>query len=137
MNCWVDTSALYALLDGSDRCHAAATGFWRQVLAEPSRLSCSNYVLLECSALVTSRLGLPALADFQAHIRPWLQVEWIGAEAHAAAMDALLMAGRRDVSLVDCVSFQCMRRLGLTAAFTFDRHFAAQGFRCHPKSGAS
>jgi predicted nucleic acid-binding protein len=43
-------------------------------------------------------------------------------------MAALLTAGRRELSLVDCVSFACMRRLGITRALHFDRHFKEQGF---------
>ena len=31
-----------------------------------------------------------------------------------------------------CVSFEMMRLLGLDTAFTFDAHFADQGFRCIP-----
>jgi len=33
-----------------------------------------------------------------------------------------------DAGIVDCVSFTVMRRLGLTEAFTNDRHFQAAGF---------
>ncbi|MDP2857839.1 MAG: VapC toxin family PIN domain ribonuclease, partial [Bacillota bacterium] len=45
---------------------------------------------------------------------------------------ALLTAGRRNLSLVDCVSFDVMRRLGMEKAFAFDAHFAEQGFQCMP-----
>jgi predicted nucleic acid-binding protein len=33
---------------------------------------------------------------------------------------------------VDCTSFEMMRELGIHNAFTFDRHFAEQGFTCLP-----
>jgi predicted nucleic acid-binding protein len=45
---------------------------------------------------------------------------------------ALLTANRRQLSLVDCVSFEMMRRLGIKTAFTYDRHFSEQGFECLP-----
>jgi predicted nucleic acid-binding protein len=35
----------------------------------------------------------------------------------------------RDLSLVDCVSFEIMRDLGIATTFSFDDHFAQQGFR--------
>ena len=54
----------------------------------------------------------------------------VDAALHRAGSDALLAAGRRDVSLVDCVSFAAMRREGIADAFAIDRHFAEQGFRC-------
>jgi predicted nucleic acid-binding protein len=37
-------------------------------------------------------------------------------------------ARRRDLSLVDCVSFEVMRRNGITRAFAVDRHFQELGF---------
>ncbi len=37
-------------------------------------------------------------------------------------------AGRRQLSLVDCVSFEVMRRIGLNRAFCLDPHFEEQGF---------
>ncbi len=43
-------------------------------------------------------------------------------------MATLLIAARRQLSLVDCASFDAMRRLGITTVFTFDKHFAEQGF---------
>ena len=40
----------------------------------------------------------------------------------------MLTAARRRLSLVDCVSFDVMRRLGLNRVFCFDQHFEEQGF---------
>ena len=47
-------------------------------------------------------------------------------------MAAVLSAGRRRLSLVDCVSFDVMTRLGIDVCFAFDAHFREQGFRCIP-----
>ena len=44
-------------------------------------------------------------------------------------MAAVLAARRRDLSVVDCVSFEAMRRQHIVSAFAFDPHFGAQGFR--------
>jgi predicted nucleic acid-binding protein len=43
---------------------------------------------------------------------------------------AVLSAGRKKLSLVDCVSFGVMRAAGLRKAFAFDRQFVEQGFEC-------
>lgn len=56
----------------------------------------------------------------------------MGEENHGVAVTALLTAGKRQLSLVDCSSFEAMRRLGITSAFAFDRHFAEQGFEQVP-----
>jgi predicted nucleic acid-binding protein len=47
-------------------------------------------------------------------------------------MHALLVALQPDLSLVDCVSFEAMRRLGLFTAFSFDQRFSDQGFQVLP-----
>jgi predicted nucleic acid-binding protein len=59
---------------------------------------------------------------------PLLQVEWITPEHHRLATLALLSVNLRDLSLVDCSSFETMRRLGVEKVFTFDDHFRQQGF---------
>ena len=67
MNCFVDTSAFYAILDADDRNHPAVRDQWR-----------------------------------------------------------------RQLSLVDCISFDVMHRHGIRWAFAFDSHFKEQGFVCPP-----
>jgi len=47
--------------------------------------------------------------------------------------DANLSAGRHNLSLVDCVSFEMMRTLGIKTAFTFDAHFKEQDFTILPQ----
>jgi len=61
---------------------------------------------------------------------PLLHIEWVDETLHQAGVVALLTANRRQLSLVDCISFETMRRLGLDTAFAFDQHFVEQGFRC-------
>jgi predicted nucleic acid-binding protein len=63
---------------------------------------------------------------------PVLQVDWISEEGHRAGMEAVLAAGRKMLSLVDCMSFQSMRQMGLRQAFCFDKHFREQGFVLQP-----
>lgn len=85
-------------------------------------------MLVETTALLQHRFGLAAVRRFQDDVVPMLGVVWGDADLHAEGTAAMLTAGRRELSLVDCVSFACMRRQGLTRAFHFDRHFREQGF---------
>lgn len=128
MTAFVDTSALLAVLHGSDKNHARAARTWRALVEKDEELFCTNYVLLETLTLLQSRFGLGAVRDLIENVVPLLRVAWVSDEVHAAAVSALLTANRRLLSLVDCVSFATMRQLSITRAFEFDKHFAEQGF---------
>jgi predicted nucleic acid-binding protein len=130
MSVFVDTSAFYALLADNDVNHVRARDAWTALAATMAHVQCTNYVLLETTALLQHRLGINAVRVFQEEIVPVLHVEWIGSDDHSAAVDALLTAGRRELSLVDCTSFGVMRRLGIRQAFAYDEHFTEQGFEC-------
>ncbi len=128
MTCFVDTSALYAVLDADDANHLVARQTWAALLEGDETLHCTNYILVETSALIQRRLGMEAVRAFEATFVPLVEVTWMDAAAHRAAIGALLIANQRRLSLVDCASFETMRRLGLTRVFAFDPHFAQQGF---------
>jgi predicted nucleic acid-binding protein len=128
MTVFVDTTALYALLDRTDANQAASERGWRGLLEGNEPLVTSNYVLVEAFALVQHRLGAQAARDVQECLVPVLEVHWVDEAMHRAAISALLTAGRRDLSLVDCSSFELMRQLGIQRALSFDRHFEEQGF---------
>ena len=74
------------------------------------------------------RIGLEAVSDFQAKIVPLLEIVWVDAEWRARALRRLFTVGRKDVSLVDCLSFEVMAARNLQTAFAFDKHFEETGF---------
>ena len=131
---FVDTSALYAVLDRDDAAHERAREAWAGWLstADDTALVTSDEVLIETFALVQANLGMEAVRAFHDSVLPVLKVQHSSAEDHEAAMQGMLVANRRRLSLVDCMSFQLMRRLGATRVFAFDRHFAEQGFEVLP-----
>lgn len=132
MICFVDTSAILAILSSSDTHHKSSARAWEKLLNQEVQLITSNYVVLETSALLQHRLGLAALRDFSENILPVLSVQWVDESVHRSATASVLIAGRKKLSLVDCVSFELMRRLGVQEALTLDKHFREQGFRCLP-----
>ena len=129
---FVDTSALYALLDADDANHVPAAEAWQTWLGGETSFLTTNYVLVEITALVQRRLGPEAVRDLHESIVPILHVEWVDPTAHDLAMRAMIASGRRGVSLVDAVSFEIMRRRGVSTAFTFDRHFEDERFERLP-----
>ena len=127
MTTFVDTSGLYAVLDRDDRWHLRACDTWTELVAEHDLLI-SNYVLVETFALLQNRLGVEAVRAVVQDVAPILNVHWVDEEDHGRSLEALLTANRRDLSLVDCMSFHIMRRHGIQTVFAFDRHFEEQGF---------
>jgi uncharacterized protein len=132
---FVDTSAFFAVLDADDANHDAARTAWNRLLAEREDLHTTNYVIVEISALLQSRLGLEALREFATDVLPIVDVHVVDEGQHHSAFHALLVASRRRLSLVDCASFECMRRAGLDRVFCFDPHFTEQGFTTVPAQG--
>ena len=133
MSIFVDTSGFIAVLDKDEVSHTQAAKTWMEILTSEEDLVTTNYVLVETCALVQNRLGMTAIKVFQDDIVPVLRIEWIDKAVHHAAMGIMVAALRKKLSLVDCVSFEVMRILGVTTVFTLDKHFKEQGFSCLPR----
>lgn len=132
MTVYVDTSAFLAVLNVDDTHHRKAKAQWTDLLTSEAELVCSNYVLVETFALLQHRFGMEAVRVFQQDILPVLRVAWVEERTHDAGVGALLTASKKKLSLVDCVSFETMRRLEIKTAFAFDADFNAIGFQSIP-----
>ena len=132
MSLFVDTSALLAIIDADQEGHDDVARVWRELLNGERTLFTSNYVLVETFALVQRRLGIAAVRELTDALVPILRPLWVDEGIHAAAVASLLAAGRRRLSLVDCASFELMRRHGLNEALALDRDFVDQGFEVVP-----
>jgi len=125
---FADTSGLFALLAHDDYMHVRAKLNFTHFSSHEVRLLTTSYVLLETIALLHRRIGLDAVADFQSKIVPLLDIVWVDADWHARALQRLFTTGRREVSLVDCLSFEVMEARNLQTVFSFDKHFEESGF---------
>lgn len=133
MTIFVDTSALYALLDEGDADHAPAAAWLSGSLADNIEpLVTHNYVIVETGALVQRRLGPDAVRTLFDDMVAALDVRFVDEHLHRIALAAHLAAAGRRPSLVDWVSFQMMKEHGIVRAFAFDSDFAAQGFDLLP-----
>ena len=132
MTTFIDTSFFIALLTKEDRFNAKADEAWKSLLESEASLVSTNYTLLETFSLIQNRLGLEAVTDFQRDVVPLLSLEWVDENYHEAGLAAVLTAKRRNLSLVDCVSFEVMRRNRVKNVLTFDKHFGEHGFHCLP-----
>ena len=119
---FLDTSAAYAIADAADPNHRQASSRLQATLGRRESVLTHNYVVLESATLIQSRLGLAAASMFLRGVQ-LLHVHWVTQVELRRAVDMLEGRGRRDLSLVDCVSFVVMRERGVTTALAYDADF--------------
>jgi predicted nucleic acid-binding protein len=125
---FLDTSAIYALADRGDPNHDTAVERLQQLLDSGEELITHNYVVLESIALIQSRLGFTPALSFAKECATFT-IEWVDQSLHASGIRELQKSGKRQISLVDHISFLVMRRRAVTVAFAFDPDFEAAGFQ--------
>jgi uncharacterized protein len=134
MSVFVDTSALYAVLDENDPNHGVAGLTWRALL-KGSELVTHNYIHVEAEAVIRRRLGRDGQAVLLDRLLPAMTTTWVDRSLHDAAVAAARTGD--GASLVDQVSFLVMRQAGIELAFAFDTDFDARGFKRPSVSDAS
>ncbi len=128
MNIFADTSGIFALLVKNDYMHVRARENLKYFAGENVQLVTSSFVLVETTALLQRRIGIAPIHDFNAKIFPLLKVVWVDDKWYTRALQRLFVQNNRDVSLVDCLSFEIMDSLEIEYAFAFDKHFEENGF---------
>ena len=125
----VDTSAMYATLDASERDHAEARAIVARLARERWRLFTTNYIVAEIHALVLVRVNRAvaerALNELDASPTTIVRAT----EADEQRARAIIKQYQdKNFSLTDAITFAVMERLGIDRVFTFDRNFAQYGF---------
>ncbi len=126
MSVFVDTSALYALLDEADANHADSSDTLRRLAG--TELVTHAYVFVETCALVGRRLPWAASERLIDGLLPVIDVRAADSDVYVAALAAYRRAASARVSFVDHASFALMRSLGIRRAFAYDNDFAREGF---------
>jgi predicted nucleic acid-binding protein len=124
---FLDTSAIYAWADAADPNHAAAVRRLQAILDGGEALLTHNYVLVESIALLQARLGVAAAIKLADDSKAFV-IDWVDEDLHAAGIGELGRSKKRQVSLVDHISFLVMRRRHVDLAFAFDPDFITAGF---------
>ena len=125
---FLDTVGLLAVWETSDQWHAAADAAYEKLLKQGRKLVTTPLVILECGNAAARR---PYRQRVNV-LRQYLMQEGLLVEPMFQEVEGAWAAYDRgeagQAGIADHVSFVVMRRLGLTEAFTNDRHFQAAGF---------
>jgi uncharacterized protein len=133
MKLFIDTSAFLAILNRDDHFHDSAKNEWIRLLELDATMISSNYIMVETIALLQRRFGIDAVRLFTSDVQPLIHLVWVNEKVHESALNVVKTIHQRDLSLVDCTSFEIMRNMGIEQVFTFDSHFSDQGFTIFPK----
>jgi len=123
---FVDTSALYALLDADDDEHDRAVR-GRHAVGDDALIT-HGYVVAETISLVRRRLGAAAAVRVIDELLPALDIVDVDGDLREAASQAFRAAAGSSISFVDQTSFVFMRRQEIVRAWTLDADFATAGF---------
>jgi predicted nucleic acid-binding protein len=130
---FVDTWAWYALADARDADHEVARQANERLIDQGHTFVITNFVLDEAVTLIRYHLHHKAAVRFWHTLHELIAaglVELVRVnESHeSAAWDIFERYADQRFSYTDCTSFAVMDDLGLTDAFTADRHFATCGY---------
>lgn len=125
---FLDTVGLIAVWDDTDQWHTAAEPIWLNLIRHGRPFVTTPLVLYECGNAASRRRYRNQVATF----RELLQAAGGLVVPTSDELDAAWVQYAAEPiggpSVVDLVSFTIMRRLGITEAFTNDKHFATAGF---------
>lgn len=136
MSVFADTSAFYALLVRTDASHEPVRKAFTTVLDDDRPVWTTSFVIVETMALLQHRIGLQAARDLDDDLLPLVRVEWVDESLYRLGTERLWREDRRQLSLVDAISFEFMRTHDIRTALAVDPDFAKAGFTVIPESGA-
>jgi predicted nucleic acid-binding protein len=124
---FLDTVGLVAVWDKSDQWHKIAHACFSGLLTARSELITTTAVLLECGNAAARRPYRSAVNRLRQQLEQGNRLITPLAEDWQNAWFAYDKSEADAAGIVDHISFVVMRRLGITTAFTNDKHYRAAG----------
>jgi predicted nucleic acid-binding protein len=125
---FVDTVGLLAVWEVRDQWHGHARAAMEKLSVQGSRLVTTPAVLWECGNAAARKPYRADVEELRAELKATGRLIVPTATEEDVAWREYRMGSAGEAGIVDHLSFAIMRRLGITDAFTNDRHFAAAGF---------
>src|SRR6266487_1508912 len=126
---FLDTVGLIALWDRDDQWHDAAEKAYESITSGRRTTITTTFILLECGNAAARRTFRKDVCDLRETLELRGELIAPGNEEWLNAWTAYQHGEAGDAGIVDHVSFLVMKRLGITEAFTNDKHFEAAGFK--------
>lgn len=134
---FIDTSFWIAFLNKGDQFHKEAEDYFTVAL-ETYRIQTSNFIIYETITFINCSLKNHQLAlDFldrieEAQTLGQLYILKVADGIQEEALSLFRKIEHKDLSFVDCTSFNLMKKEGIARALTFDAHFEQMGFLKEP-----
>lgn len=125
---FLDTVGLIALWDEADQWHDAAERAFSQLVAARRAFVTTTFIFLECGNTAARRPYRTRVCGLRQKMEQRGDVIIPTAEDWRIAWENYEKGEAAEAGIVDHVSFVVMQRLGVTEAFTNDKHFQAAGF---------
>jgi predicted nucleic acid-binding protein len=125
---FLDTVGLLAVWDTSDQWHVVAEAAYLAMMARSRTVVTTTFVLLECGNAASRRTYRGDVCDLRRAMEQQGALIAPSEDDCRAAWGAYERGEAGQAGPIDHVSFVVMKRLGITEAFTNDRHFQAAGF---------
>ena len=125
----VDTSAYFALAVPQEGNHAPAAAILQGIQRRSAHLFTTNFIIAETHALLLARRGRAIASTVLRELdNSTTTLVCVSSRDERRAREIIRQYDDKDFPLTDAASFAVMERLGITQAFTFDRHFVQYGF---------
>jgi len=124
---FLDASFWVAYRDEDQVNHAAAKRVLANLFRQRLRFTTTFAVLCEIQATFSRKNRIRAQILEDLWNNPLVKIERISHQDESAAIEILRANSDKSYSLCDTLSFVVMRRLNLSRALTFDRHFRQFG----------
>ena len=129
---FLDTVGLLALLNEDDSLHQIAVKAFAEIEREGLRITTTDLVLAEfANGLARTPLRQEVgwlIRELEAE--PRATIVYVDRTLFERGLALYVARDDKAWGLVDCISFEPMRGLGISDAFAADRHFEQAGFHC-------
>jgi len=128
---FVDSGPLVAVINPGDQHETEARRSWLRLAELNLPLVSTEHVLDEVATAICRIQSPRRAADWLRQELDSGLIRWVscGVGDWRSATDWLIRYSDQQINFTDALSFTLMRRLKITEAFTFDRHFLIAGFQ--------